>query len=198
MTERVRSTSFFRVLTRTCALSTVLAAAGCAHTPLGSGPPYACPGAIAYRLADSPGPGGHALAFTPWAFVLDSQRPEGLYGVEESAALARGETDEDGRVVMTDAQQQAVTRAYCDEPERVWLLYPGQSQRVRLYDLSLAKDPDERLFYAMVQRDYIKGEDLPVYRRGYFDSDGKPALSYAFEAEQVADKTALLSKLQPL
>ncbi|MGO1073276.1 hypothetical protein [Lysobacter sp. CA199] len=128
--------------------------------------------------------------------MLSSQAPGSLYGVEESDVLGRGETDQDGRVVMTDAQQQAVTRAYCDTPEKLWLVYPGQNQRVRFYDLSLARNPDERLFYAMVQMGYINGEDLPVYRRGYFESDGKSVLSYALEAEQVAGKAALSSKLQ--
>lgn len=196
MIECMRSSSFLSVFIRMFALSIMLLAIGCAHAPLSSGPPYACPGAIAYRLADGPGPGGHALAFTPWAFVLSSKAPSGLYGVEESAVLGRGKTDEDGRIVMTDAQQRAIARAYCDTPERTWLMYPGQSQRLRFYDLNLAKNADERLFYAMVQMGYIGGEDLPVYRRDYFETDGRSALSYALQAEQVADKRALLSKLQ--
>lgn len=198
MTEPRRIAASAAVPARVCALLTALIAAGCAHAPQASRPPYACPDTIAYRLADTPGPGGHALAFTPWAFALSSQTPEGLYGFENDGgiALARGETDQDGTVAMTDAQQQAVTRAYCATPEKIWLIYPGQSERVRLYDLSLARDPDERLFYALVQAGYVGGYDLPRYRRGYFETEGKQALNYALSAEEVADKAALLAKLQ--
>lgn len=197
MTNRSHGTLFSIVPSRICALLTILIASGCAHAPLDSRPPYACPAAIDYRLADTPGPGGHALAFTEWAFALASARPEGLHGFENDGgvALARGETDEDGRIAMSDAQRQAVTRAYCETPEKIWLIYPGQSERLRLYDLSRAKDADERLFYLLVQSGYVTG-DLPVYRRGYFEAEGAQALNYAFEAEQVADKAALLARLQ--
>ena len=198
MIEPMHSGCFSLLRARTGALLTILLAAGCAHTPLGSRPPYACPTAIAYRLADTPTPAGHALAFTPWVFALSPQAPVGLHGFESDGGveLARGETDEDGRIVMTDAQQRAVTRAYCDTPEKIWLIYPGQTERLRLYDLSLAHDPDERLYYALVQNGYVDGGDRPSYRRGYFESEGRQTLHYALDAEQAADKPALLRKLQ--
>ncbi|QWF15046.1 hypothetical protein [Lysobacter capsici] len=198
MIARVHGGVFSRLCTRTGALLTILLATGCAHAPLGSRPPYACPAAIAYRLADTPTPAGHALAFTPWVFALSPQAPVALYGFERDGGieLARGETDEDGRIVMTHAQQQAVTRAYCDTPEKIWLIYPGQTERLRLYDLSLARDPDERLYYALIQNGYVDGGDRPMYRRGYFESEGRQALDHALDAEQAADRPDLLRKLQ--
>ncbi|VVQ20880.1 type VI secretion system tip protein VgrG [Pseudomonas fluorescens] len=75
------------------------------------------------KLTDVPGDDGFPLAHTAWSIVQDG----------EDAPLLEGQTDDDGRVNIDDAQRLKLSKAYATNGP-LWLCYPGQRVPVALHD----------------------------------------------------------------
>ncbi|MFC3624658.1 type VI secretion system Vgr family protein [Vogesella amnigena] len=82
------------------------------------------------RLADSPGPDGHALANTPWKIVYGPE-PQSM-DVAAEHVLAEGISDAEGRIQLNKQQKALLSEKYCQHPMHTWLLYPGQSSRLNV------------------------------------------------------------------
>lgn len=172
---------FFAILTLLLAL---FLQASCG-TPKAINSTEADPFAFTIRLADSPGPGGHALSDTPWA-LTKGERPDGLSFVDDSNRIAEGTTDPDGRITLTPDENRELHGALSRSSGDVWLLYPGQIFRLIKVDISADWDKETRLFYWLKNNDFLN--HATRYEKGIFTSpEGMEELGYAMEAYGARD-----------
>jgi type VI secretion system secreted protein VgrG len=154
-----------------------------------------CPRAFDFVLADMPGPAGIPLAFSPW-MIFRGDAPEGLAMYGPGKVLARGETDAEGRVAMTARQQWRTTQAYCETPDNLWLVYPGQTLRINVVETSDAWSREERLFQFLKAAGYFGNVD--AFAPGFFDSErGSAELDMARADYGVENDDALYEAVVP-
>jgi type VI secretion system secreted protein VgrG len=105
------------------------------------------------RLADTPGPEGHALCNTPWK-IASGEMPAGLAIVEPANLIASGDTDNDGRIVLNADQLTQVSEQYRKNPSRTWLLYPGHVVRLNIETVSSDWTPVQAQAHAIAAADF--------------------------------------------
>lgn len=182
-------------------LSTFLALAciSCTLSPDRASTPAdrkACAIVLNIRLADSPGPGGHPYAWTPWT-IATGERPGGLALVEPENLLANGQTGEDGRIVLSDQQQQRVFAVSCVDAKKVWLLYPGQSLEMKPLRFSTPRSQNEEFFYLLLGAGVVSVND--EYSSNFLERPGfAENLDYARKAYRVSSNEELLAALRKL
>jgi type VI secretion system secreted protein VgrG len=97
------------------------------------------------KLTDVPGDEGFPLAHTTWSIVQDG----------EEAPLLEGQTDDDGRVNIDDAQRLKLSQAYAAKGP-LWLCYPGQRVPVALHDEPTDADKERFALAALDFHDSAK------------------------------------------
>ena len=132
------------------------------------------------RLADTPGPNGHALANTPWKIAY-GEMPDGLGFVDEKKLIAQGLTDDEGNVALTSAEEEALASAYALNPDRTWLVYPGHVVRVDVRTESPDWDAKEKLLHALDAADFS-----PDLHASVFGDGALSQTRYAKEALEVS------------
>ncbi|MFS2159539.1 type VI secretion system tip protein VgrG [Pseudomonas sp. Pseusp122] len=102
------------------------------------------------RLSDCPGDGGFPLAHTPWRIVrLSNPTWRTLGRVSPEDVIAQGESDNAGRVVLSDAQQQKLSLEYAKDAQRFWLVYAGQCVALKTHlDKGLSSEQQQMLALA--------------------------------------------------
>jgi type VI secretion system secreted protein VgrG len=141
-------------------------------------------------LSDTPGPTGHPLANTPWKIAHSREEPEGMALIEDSKLIASGQTDAKGKVELDAEQQKAVAKAYCQDPDGTWLVYPGHAVQLNVANEKPDWTPDEKLRHAMSASDF--SGDLHPYRQ----ADGlTDEIQYAKKASKAAGESSLPGKL---
>ncbi len=154
-----------------------------------------CPQSFDFALADMPGPSGMPLSFTPW-MIFRGDAPEGLAVYGPGKVLARGTTDAEGRVAMSARQQRRATRAYCETPDDLWLVYPGQTLRIDVVQASEAWSREERLFHFLKAAGYFG--DVDAFAEGMFDGGrGRAELDMARADYGVDNDEALYDAVMP-
>ena len=144
-------------------------------------------------LADTPGPNGHPLAYTPWVLSIGPE-PHGMDLIEPADKLASGETGEDGLIVVSEPQKVAVRDALCDASKTVWLSYPGQAVRVEVLQSQSDWTEDERLFHLLKSQDYCSG--VEAYSEDALATpDGKACVDQAMRAYGVSTNEALIERI---
>lgn len=142
------------------------------------------------RLADTPGPHGHPLAHTPWK-IASGEMPFGLAFIDEESIVAQGETDADGNLVLTDQEQSKVAKAYCANPERTWLVYPGHTVRLNVETESADWSEQEKLLQAMNAADFSGG-----LHSSQHDPGAAPQARYAKAAFDVSASKNVFPKVK--
>ncbi|NOT88379.1 MAG: hypothetical protein HOP03_09355 [Lysobacter sp.] len=154
-----------------------------------------CPQSFDFVLADMPGPSGFPLSSAPW-MIFRGDAPEGLAVYGPGEVLARGTTDAEGRVAMNARQQRRATRAYCETPDDLWLVYPGQTLRINVVQASDAWSRDERLFHFLKTAGYFG--DIDAFAAGMFDDGpGRSELDMARADYGVENDEALYDAVVP-
>jgi len=142
------------------------------------------------RLADTPGPNGHALANTPWKIAY-GEMPDGLSFVDAKKMVAQGLTDADGNVVLTKAEQEELAAACAHHPDRTWLVYPGHVARVDVQTESPEWDAKKKLLHALHAADFSSNLHASVF------SDGAlPQTRYAKEAFEAPASDGIFPKVK--
>lgn len=145
------------------------------------------------RLADSPGPSGHALAYTPWK-IAKGRQPRGLGVIDTEDELAAGETDEDGRIHIDPVQKENVLSTLCTASGPAWLVYPGQSVQIKVSVNSGNWSKDEELFHTLQAQDYF--QDIDDYSPDlFFTVAGMESLLEAMRAYGVNSVSELREAL---
>ncbi|ALU90523.1 VGR-related protein [Herbaspirillum rubrisubalbicans M1] len=87
------------------------------------------------HMQDIPGPHGLALAETPWRIVAAESAEQALMVTEK---LLHGRSDSQGKLTLSDTEQQALLEAYNAQPGQLWLVYLDHVQNIdiTLYDPS--------------------------------------------------------------
>ncbi|MCO4889639.1 type VI secretion system tip protein VgrG [Cupriavidus sp. WGtm5] len=142
------------------------------------------------RLANTPGEGGHALAHAPWKIAV-GEAPLGLGMVADDELVAHGVTDADGNVVLSQAQQEALARAYCASPANTWLVYPGQTVRVHVAEQDPSWTDEEAARHALNAGDFSGG--LP---QSMSDDNTQQRLRYARDALTAGSPNQIYKKTQ--
>ena len=132
------------------------------------------------RLADTPGPNGHALANTPWKITY-GEMPDGLGLIEDKRLIAKGQTDGEGNVMLSSAEEEALAAAYATHPDRTWLVYPGHVVRIDVRTESPDWDAKEKLLHALDAADFSPDLHVSVFGEG-----AMPQTRYAKEALEVS------------
>src|SRR5690606_2600727 len=101
------------------------------------------------RLQSVPGPAGYPLANVPWKIVRSTAKPRGMALVAEDSVLLQGRTDAEGKIKMTDADQELVADAYCQSPRNIWLMYPGQAARISVVEEGDDMNEEQKAVNAM-------------------------------------------------
>lgn len=142
------------------------------------------------RLADTPGPNGHALGSTPWKIVA-GEKPDGLAFVDDGQLVAQGLTDEDGNVVLTEQVQQELAATYAAHPDRTWLVYPGHVVRIDVQTESFEWDEKQKLLQALHAADFSLDLHASVLADGAL-----PQARYAKEAFEAAATNGIFPKMK--
>jgi len=132
------------------------------------------------RLADTPGPNGHALANTPWKIAF-GEMPDGLGLIDDKKLIAKGLTDGDGNVVLSSSEEEALAAAYAMYPDRTWLVYPGHIVRIDVRTESPDWNAKEKLLHALDAADFS-----PDLHASVFGDGAMPQTRYAKEALEVS------------
>lgn len=142
------------------------------------------------RLADTPGPNGHALANTPWKIAY-GEMPEGLSFVDEKKLIAKGLTDAEGNIILTMAEEEELAAAYARNPDRTWIIYPGHVARVDVQTESAEWDDKKKLFHALHAADFS-----PDLHASIFGDGVSPQTRYAKEAFEAAASSGIFPKVK--
>lgn len=142
------------------------------------------------RLADTPGPNGHALANTPWKIAYGAV-PDGLGFVDDKQLIAQGLTDADGQVVLTQGEQDELAAAYALHPDCTWLVYPGHVARVDVQTESPDWDVKQKLLHALHAADFS-----PDLHASVFGEGALPQTRYAKEAFDAPASDAIFPKVK--
>ena len=142
------------------------------------------------RIADTPGPNGHALANTPWVIAV-GPRPDGLSGIDEKWIVAQGKTDNDGYIPLTSADQEKLSIAYAAHPSNSWIVYPGNTVQLNVETEKPEWDSKAKLLQALNAADF--SPDLHQSQL----SDGAAAHTrYAKEAFGISASGKLYEKVR--
>ena len=144
--------------------------------------------AFKLRLADTPGPQGHALGNTPWKIAFGPE-PEGMAYIDDEQLLASGTTDDDGHIKLTPEQEKRLAEIYAAYPDHTWVVYPGHTVRLDVVEESPQWSEKEKLFHALNGADFSAG--LHNSGRG---ATARAHARYATEAFKVAESNAVFSK----
>jgi uncharacterized protein (DUF2345 family) len=142
------------------------------------------------RLADTPGPNGHPLANTPW-IIATGDKPNGLVSIDEKNIVLSSRTDMDGKIQFTAAEDERLADAYCRNPDRTWLVYPGHTVRLDVATESPEWNEKEKLFHALNAADFS-----PELHSTLFDEGASSQARYAKEALGVASSKEVLPKVK--
>ncbi|TAL20891.1 MAG: type VI secretion system tip protein VgrG [Aquabacterium sp.] len=143
------------------------------------------------RLADAPGSAGHGLGHLPWAIVRGQDEPEGMALLDPEDIVLQGQTDANGTMPLSAAEQLTLQKAYCAHPGRLWLMYPGHCARLDVAHESPEWTNDERLRHLMGAADF----SAEVHR--YAGSEGlQEQLRYARELLESPSIPSLLQRLK--
>jgi type VI secretion system VgrG family protein len=143
------------------------------------------------RLTDVPGKDAHPLAHTPWKIAGGGSPPQGMAFVDDKLLVAQGITDADGKVQLSDAEQKALSAAYCADPMRTWLMYPGHTVRLSVHEEDPQWNEDEMLLHALSAADF--SEDVHTSR---YDDGVPDKVRYAKHALGVQSPQAIAPKLK--
>ena len=142
------------------------------------------------RLTDVPGPAGHALANTPWKIVKSTEVPKGMGVILPSAVLLSGETDAKGLVLLSEAEQQILAKAYQHNPNSLWLLYPGQAVQISAQVQDPTWSEETKLLHALNAADF-SGDSHPHSK----NSDAVEDINHAKTTLDARNTASLMSKL---
>ena len=142
-------------------------------------------------LTDVPGPQGHPLAYTPWKIARSRGAPEGLALVEEDQLVASGRTDAEGRIKLDAAQEKEVARAYCQDPNAVWLVHPGHTVRLSVASESPDWTQEDKLRHTLSASDFSDDLHASRYAEGIEDQ-----IRYAKRALDATGESQLPGKLK--
>lgn len=79
------------------------------------------------RTQDIPGPHGLALPNTPWRIVAAESGQQALAAADK---LLHGHSDGQGKIILSEADQQALLSAYNAQPGQLWLVYLDHVQNI--------------------------------------------------------------------
>lgn len=145
------------------------------------------------RLSDIPGPLGHPLSHTPWK-ISQGEEPDGLAWIAEGQLLAEGETDLEGWIKPKEEEKQKIAKAASIKGNRLWLIYPGQVQRIAFVEIRPNWTKEERLFYWLRSEGFMP--DQEAYSKDFFATDaGRSMLTIAKDQYQVKDMEGLYAKI---
>lgn len=86
------------------------------------------------RLTDRPGKEGLPLAGAVWRIVRMQQPTWKKLGrVPPEDLIAKGESDAQGLVNLTDSDQKKLSLEYAKHPKMLWLVYPGQCVALQVH-----------------------------------------------------------------
>lgn len=171
----------------------ILACTGCSQLPSQDDSIANCPVSLKLSLSDTPGPSGHPLSYTPWK-IAKGLPPDGLGMVEPSSLLAAGETDKEGIINLTNAEQINISNVFCKTKEKVWLVYPGQTVEVSVTDYASDWTENEELFHLLKAQSYFAG--TKNYSPQLFEGDGVSELDNARKEYGASSNAELLEKLR--
>lgn len=142
------------------------------------------------RLADTPGPNGHALANLPWIIAF-GRRPDGMAEVDDKSMVAKGRTDDDGFIALSDAEQEKLGEVYAANPDTTWLVYPGSTVQLNVETEKSDWDKKAKLLQALNAADF--SPELHASRL----SEGAPAqVRYAQEAFGLSNSNDIFDKVR--
>lgn len=142
------------------------------------------------RLADTPGPNGHALADTSWKITY-GEMPDGLNFVEDEKLIAKGHTDAKGYISLTTAEEENLASVYAQHPDHTWLVYPGHVVRLDVRTESPEWDEKQKLMHALHAADFSPDLHVSIF--------GDGALSqtrYAKEAFETMASSSVFPKVK--
>jgi len=117
------------------------------------------------RLADTPGPNGHALAHTPWKIGY-GEMPDGLNFVGDEKLIATGLTDAQGHISLTAAEEENLAAAYAQHPDHTWLVYPGHVARIDVQTESSEWNEKQKLLHALHAADFSPDLHASIFSEG--------------------------------
>ena len=142
------------------------------------------------RLADTPGPNGHALAHAPWKITY-GEMPDGLNFVNDEKLIAKGLTDVLGYISLNAAEEERLATAYAQHPDHTWLVYPGHVARLDVQTESPEWDEKQKLLHALHAADFS-----PDLHASIFGDGAASQTRYAKEAFGNVTSTKIFPKVK--
>lgn len=142
------------------------------------------------RLADTPGPNGHALTDTPWKITYGDM-PDGLSLIDEKKTVAQGLSDAKGNLLLTGVEEEELAAMYASHPDNTWLVYPGHVVRLNVQTESSDWDEKQKLLQALNAADFSPDLHASTYADGAL-----PQARYAKEAFQAASSSSIFPNVK--
>jgi type VI secretion system VgrG family protein len=142
------------------------------------------------RLADTPGPNGHALANTHWKIAY-GEMPDGLNFVDDEKLIAKGLTDVEGHISLTGTEEANLASAYAQHPDHTWLVYPGHVVRLDVQTESPEWDEKQKLLHALNASDFSPDLHASIFGDGAFSQT-----RYAKEAFEALASSNIFPKVK--
>ncbi|MCX7207289.1 MAG: DUF2345 domain-containing protein, partial [Proteobacteria bacterium] len=136
------------------------------------------------RLADTPGPQGHVLAFAPWKIAV-GDKPDGMALVHADQLLTEGVSDEAGKVLLSTDQEETLSKAYCANPSKLWLLYPGHIVNINIEEVDENWSDEDKLMHALNAADF--SQQLHPFKEATGAMDHRKYAKDAFSIKKSTD-----------
>jgi type VI secretion system secreted protein VgrG len=98
------------------------------------------------QIADIPGPTGVPIPHMAWRIVRTSDADKAF---ATDKIILEGESDADGKVVLSDADEKKLKAAYNQAPNHLWLVYAGQVREFIITKESESWTDQQKLYHAL-------------------------------------------------
>ncbi|WP_005032981.1 type VI secretion system Vgr family protein [Holophaga foetida] len=142
------------------------------------------------NLADTSGSNGHPLSFTPWKIAWGPE-PDGLAWIDEEHLVTEGETDSEGHIPLSTAQEELLSKTYCANPDRTWLVFPGHVVKIAVAQERDDWSEDEKLLHALSAADFTQDTCSNLYSTGV-----ESVIDHAHAVFGTKSKAELLNRLK--
>ncbi len=123
---------------------------------LPNAPITSVPAQFDMRLQDAPGPNGVALPHIGWRIVNARDMDAALMS---SDVVLSGTSDTDGRVTLSDAQQQQLREQYNEHPNNLWIIYDSHVRKIEIAKYDENWNQTQQQFHAMDALGYSDNYD---------------------------------------
>ena len=140
------------------------------------------------RITDIPGPSGTPIPHMEWEIVRAANVADAFTSRD---TIVKGESDTDGKVLLSGDDEVILKQAYDDFPNQLWVLYAGQARELIMTTISPSWTNQQKWQHAL---------DAMGYSDQMWTTNGEitngPHESFVRKEVKISSGAALLKKIE--